>query len=551
VRTRDFRTLWLTTKNTVATIIKTLPDEQIGREVFVYFGDSNTTVDFTGTNLIGNNGVDWSPIEGNWMTCRFDGKNWLCETGASGSGGGLWADAGSYIYPVSGTNYRILDSTTALTSALLDLENTTWILTPGTYNISSGIVIAKDRVSIQASPGVIIKKTADIDAITISGDYCNILRVEIDGNGQGSSGIWITGAYNEVTGCISHDNVGHGIGLDGQSTDCWGNIVTGNTSYTNGGIGISQNTTTDNTIDDNHIYDNALEGITIDVTSHGCVCSDNRLVANGVTNAHASAGGVGGIGIDNVDFIKVTGNVITNHGTNAGIAIQNNIGISSNSVISGNVIDNPDTDGIVFINNSYASSGFSITGNTVTNAGNGAVSGWGIRLGANGANYTTRCAVTGNVVRGGLDGSIALDANCDNNNVIGNQVNGDAVVDNGTNNLVAWNDSASVSAAGWTDDGGVVRLTTATDDVAIGTADVTGFKLTVHEDAAAVVLYVSTDATANCVLGFSSDDDGTPRAGRIGIDYSDSVLRINYGASFDGVNNGLEINSAGGEIGGN
>lgn len=100
VRTIDYRTLWITTKNTVATTIKTFEGEQIGRLIFVYFGDSNTTIDFTGTNLKGNGGADWSPSEGDWMVCRFDGTNWLCDISdisvVPGSGGG-WTDDGAVV----------------------------------------------------------------------------------------------------------------------------------------------------------------------------------------------------------------------------------------------------------------------------------------------------------------------------------------------------------------------------------------------------------------------------------------------------------------------
>jgi len=49
-----------------------------GHNIQVFIRDSNTTVDFTGTNLKGNAGVDWVPANGDWMDCTFDGTNWSC-----------------------------------------------------------------------------------------------------------------------------------------------------------------------------------------------------------------------------------------------------------------------------------------------------------------------------------------------------------------------------------------------------------------------------------------------------------------------------------------
>jgi len=68
------------TANTGATVITALDDGYVGQEVIIKFGDANTDVDFTGTTLKGNGGVDWTTIgSGDFMRCTFDGTNWLCE----------------------------------------------------------------------------------------------------------------------------------------------------------------------------------------------------------------------------------------------------------------------------------------------------------------------------------------------------------------------------------------------------------------------------------------------------------------------------------------
>lgn len=67
------------TANTSATTITAFDDARIGQEIVVLIDDANTTVDFTGTTLTGNGGSDWSPGDGDYMTCVYDGTNWRCQ----------------------------------------------------------------------------------------------------------------------------------------------------------------------------------------------------------------------------------------------------------------------------------------------------------------------------------------------------------------------------------------------------------------------------------------------------------------------------------------
>ena len=67
------------TANASPTTVTTLDDGYAGQEVIVLIGDANTTIDFTGTTLKGNNGSDWTPASGDHMTCVFDGTNWYCN----------------------------------------------------------------------------------------------------------------------------------------------------------------------------------------------------------------------------------------------------------------------------------------------------------------------------------------------------------------------------------------------------------------------------------------------------------------------------------------
>lgn len=67
------------TNNAGVTVMTAIPGGYIGQEIKVIFGDNNTSVDFTGTTLKGNNGSDWSPQANDFMDCVFDGTNWLCR----------------------------------------------------------------------------------------------------------------------------------------------------------------------------------------------------------------------------------------------------------------------------------------------------------------------------------------------------------------------------------------------------------------------------------------------------------------------------------------
>ena len=67
------------TSNTSPTTITNFNDGFIGQEITLIIGDSNTTIDFSGSNLKGNGGIDWSPSSDDFMTCTFNGTNWYCN----------------------------------------------------------------------------------------------------------------------------------------------------------------------------------------------------------------------------------------------------------------------------------------------------------------------------------------------------------------------------------------------------------------------------------------------------------------------------------------
>lgn len=72
------------TQNSSATTITNFDDGKEGQEIFIKFGDANTTVKFAGNgNLYGNSGNDYTWKTYDTMRCVYDGNRWLCS--ASGN----------------------------------------------------------------------------------------------------------------------------------------------------------------------------------------------------------------------------------------------------------------------------------------------------------------------------------------------------------------------------------------------------------------------------------------------------------------------------------
>jgi hypothetical protein len=69
------------TANSSATTISMFDDGEDGQEISILFRDTNTTIDFTGTQLSGNAGVDWTPATNDSMRCVYDKtlNRWFCE----------------------------------------------------------------------------------------------------------------------------------------------------------------------------------------------------------------------------------------------------------------------------------------------------------------------------------------------------------------------------------------------------------------------------------------------------------------------------------------
>jgi hypothetical protein len=67
------------TANIASTTITMFDSGVEGQTIWVWINDANTIFDFTGTNLKGNAGADWSPTTGDSLEAFFTGSQWLCR----------------------------------------------------------------------------------------------------------------------------------------------------------------------------------------------------------------------------------------------------------------------------------------------------------------------------------------------------------------------------------------------------------------------------------------------------------------------------------------
>lgn len=236
-----------------------------------------------------------------------------------------------------------IDAGTDLTEFTFE-ANTTYVLLPGeTYEVNKSVIVSNNFVVILGE-GAIIKKMAIADGIKITGNNCQIRGPEIDGNSQDWSGIAVYGSSNIVKDVLTHNNNGHGIMQDGQSTTCVYNHITNCISHSNGNIGISLNDAQFSVIADNIIYSNGNEGITID-SSGGGWATGNAVTGNMLYDN--ATNGIGGIGLDKARCNTITGNYVDNNNHDySGLKTQNNEDTCYNNIISGNTFINSTRYGI-------------------------------------------------------------------------------------------------------------------------------------------------------------------------------------------------------------
>lgn len=244
---------------------------------------------------------------------------------------------------VSADQRVFLGSGTDLTAITFEAHTAYDLAAGGVYEVDTSVIVSNSHVTIFGN-GAIITKTGTADALRITGDHCKITELEVNGNGQEWCGVFVTGAHNIIEDVTSYHNGEHGIGLDGQATDCRYNRIINCTAINNGGIGFSMNTGGNNIISGNIATGNGLEGFTCDGMAHtgpsyGNIFSNNICQGN--------RGGVGGFGIDFAIDNIFSGNVVDGNGR-SGLKTQNNQGPCFGNTFTGNIFVNNGGYGIEF-----------------------------------------------------------------------------------------------------------------------------------------------------------------------------------------------------------
>lgn len=252
------------------------------------------------------------------------------------------------------------------------------------------IPLNQERMTIEGN-GAIIKLLNNTEGFHVLGSENRINNLNIDGNSQTGKTMGVYGHRNRLYNMTLHHSKSHGVFFDGQATQCYDNTIINSEIYTNYDIGISQNKCPENKIIGNMVHDNGLEGITIDLLSER-----GSVMGNVLTN-NAIRGGVGGIGMDQVGYVTISGNVIQRTQSNLpGIRMQNNVGESVFNTITGNtLIDN--TGGGIDLKTGTAGGSFNntVTGNTITNDGPFSIN---IDLGSNENTIISNQIETGGII---------------------------------------------------------------------------------------------------------------------------------------------------------
>lgn len=122
--------------NTAPTTITTFDNPRTGQPIAILFTTANTIVDFTGTNLIGNGGTDWTSAANSVLTGYYDGTNWYCVVSTpSALSGDVAVD--TLVYTPSST--QVID---AVGDAILANASLVILNPDGDYTLTSTPTIA-------------------------------------------------------------------------------------------------------------------------------------------------------------------------------------------------------------------------------------------------------------------------------------------------------------------------------------------------------------------------------------------------------------------------
>jgi hypothetical protein len=195
------------TANASATTITMFDGGSAGQIIWVLINDNNTTIDFTGTNLEGNNGANWSPVSGDHLSAVFISPSWYCtvsnNTTAQVESGTWTPDLGGTATYTSQLGYfekvgKLVHVTCALSVNLIGTGNTSGLVSgclpypvkantvftaPVSFNDLSANMI---NVVVHAIP------SGSVSFRSLAAAGAGLVTQAIIGDG---TDIWFTGSY--------------------------------------------------------------------------------------------------------------------------------------------------------------------------------------------------------------------------------------------------------------------------------------------------------------------------------------------------------------------
>jgi hypothetical protein len=217
----------------------------------------------------------------------------------------------------------VADSTTAIQAALNAVLNggsgnggnvTVWF-PDGTFLISANLTLAASYTTLQGGQGSSLKKTAAC-TLTVTGQYCSILNLRVNGNIFGGNGLTITpsgsGSANSclISHCSVSNNGGHGISCTGTTYNVQivGCFVNGNTGHGISGLNMYQAV-----ISSNVITANTGSNIYL-LSSEICAVTGNMMSSSGAA--------LGALVLDSTAWSAVTGNVLYANSSGPGVCVR-------------------------------------------------------------------------------------------------------------------------------------------------------------------------------------------------------------------------------------
>lgn len=204
------------TGNTAPITITTFDSSITGQWLVILFGDADTTIDFSGTNLLGNGGVDWTAASGDMLYGLYDGTNWYCEVSNPSVISGDLTVTGSLIIGTSTKHdgYVINDAAELQTGEVAQEHIKTFTLVDNNVYVFTAIVAAFEDGVNRAGYEIKVVAYRDGGGATLQGGVVSVITSE-------SEAAW------DVTFTVNGNNIRVSVTGEASTTIEWGCTLIG------------------------------------------------------------------------------------------------------------------------------------------------------------------------------------------------------------------------------------------------------------------------------------------------------------------------------------